>query len=75
MAFAGTWKCAGFGGNDIVVSVDDERSFVGFGPKPTETCAYRKTFCALQYRPFPGRMAAQERQALCRHRALAGGDG
>lgn len=43
-AFAGTWKCAGFKGNDIVVSVDDDRSFVGFGPKATETCAYTKTF-------------------------------
>ncbi|MFO1132041.1 MAG: hypothetical protein U1E16_08535 [Hyphomicrobiales bacterium] len=44
MTFAGTWKCAGFGGNDIAVSIDDERSHVGFGPKPTETCAYAKTF-------------------------------
>lgn len=44
MAFAGSWKCAGFGGNDIVVSVDDDRSFVGFGPKPKDSCAYRKTF-------------------------------
>jgi hypothetical protein len=44
MTFAGSWKCAGFGGNDILVSVDDERSFVGFGPAPKETCAYAKTF-------------------------------
>lgn len=44
MTFAGSWKCAGFGGNDIVVSVDDDRSFVGFGPAATETCSYRKTF-------------------------------
>ena len=44
MVFAGSWKCAGFGGNDIVVSLDDERSYVGFGPRPTETCAFRKTF-------------------------------
>ena len=27
-----------------MVSVDDDRSFVGFGPKATETCAYAKTF-------------------------------
>lgn len=44
MTFAGSWKCAGFGGNDIVVSVDDDRSFVGFGPAATGTCSYRKTF-------------------------------
>ena len=44
MAFAGTWTCAGFMGNDIVVSADDDRSFVGLGAKPTETCGYRKTF-------------------------------
>jgi hypothetical protein len=44
MAFAGTWRCAGFRGNDIVVSLDDDRAHVGFGPRATETCAYRKTF-------------------------------
>lgn len=44
MAFAGSWKCAGFGGNDIVVSVDDDRSFVGFGPKAKDSCAFAKTF-------------------------------
>jgi hypothetical protein len=44
MTFAGTWKCAGFKGNDIVVSVDDERSFVGLGPAAKETCSYAKTF-------------------------------
>ena len=44
MTFAGSWKCAGFKGNDIVVSVDDERSYVGLGPNPKESCAYAKTF-------------------------------
>ena len=44
MAFAGSWKCAGFDGNDILVSVDDERSYVGLGPRPKETCAHAKTF-------------------------------
>lgn len=44
MTFAGTWRCAGFGGKDIVVSVDDDRAFVGFGPDARQSCAYRKTF-------------------------------
>ena len=44
MTFAGTWTCAGFKGNDIVVSVDDDRSFVGLGPNPKDSCAYAKTF-------------------------------
>lgn len=44
MAFAGTWKCAGFKGNDMVVSADDDRSYVGFGANAQATCAYRKTF-------------------------------
>lgn len=44
MAFAGTWRCAGFQGNDIVVSVDDDRSYVGFGPRPKDSCAYARTF-------------------------------
>lgn len=44
MAFAGTWTCAGFKGHDIVVSVDDDRAFVGFGPKASETCAHARTF-------------------------------
>ena len=44
MTFAGTWKCAGFKGNDIVVSVDDDRSFVGLGPAAKASCSYAKTF-------------------------------
>ncbi len=42
--FAGTWKCKGLKGNDIAISVVDERSYVGLGPQPTGTCAFRRTF-------------------------------
>jgi hypothetical protein len=43
-AFAGTWKCPGFKGIDIVLSSGDDRDFVGFGRNAKTTCAIRKTF-------------------------------
>ena len=40
----GSWACPGFKGATVLVSEGDDRNFVGFGPKPEETCAYRRTF-------------------------------
>ena len=31
-------------GYDIAIAVDDERNQVGFGRRPTHSCAFRKTF-------------------------------
>jgi hypothetical protein len=42
--FAGTWSCPGYKGTEVLVSVSDDRSFVGFGPAPAETCSFAKTF-------------------------------
>jgi hypothetical protein len=42
--FAGSWSCPGRGNNRMLVSVSDDRSFVGFGRDPASSCAYRKTF-------------------------------
>ena len=78
MAFAGTWKCAGFGGNDIVVSVDDERSYVGFGPSPTETCSYAKTFSRFNQALSPVEWRLQGGKpvaAIQRWRVAKGDDG
>jgi hypothetical protein len=44
MVFAGTWKCKGIKGIDFVISEGDERAYVGFGRRPTHSCAMRKTF-------------------------------
>lgn len=42
--FAGAWSCPGHGGLRMMVAVSDDRSFVGFGKRPAETCAYGRTF-------------------------------
>lgn len=42
--FAGTWKCKGYKGHDIAISVSDERTRLGFGPHAPGTCAYLRTF-------------------------------
>ncbi|WP_421693827.1 hypothetical protein [Aestuariivirga sp.] len=42
--FAGSWECPGYKGAKLQISVSDDRSFVGFGPSPGSTCAFRKTF-------------------------------
>jgi len=42
--YAGSWSCPGRGDIKMVVSVSDDRSFVGFGRKPAETCAFARTF-------------------------------
>jgi hypothetical protein len=42
--FAGTWECPGHKGLKILVSDMDERSYVGFGARPAETCAFSRTF-------------------------------
>lgn len=41
---AGTWSCPGGAGQDILVTLWDEHSYVGFGPGAGETCAYARTF-------------------------------
>ena len=42
--YAGAWSCPGRGEIKMQVAVSDDRSFVGFGRKPAESCAYSKTF-------------------------------
>ncbi len=42
--YAGTWKCPGVKGIDVVLASSDERDHVGFGRQAAETCAFRKTF-------------------------------
>lgn len=41
---AGSWSCPGLGNIKMLVAVSDDRSFLGFGRKPAESCAYAKTF-------------------------------
>lgn len=38
------WACPGHAGNTVLQAVDDDRSFVGFGAKARESCAFRTTF-------------------------------
>jgi hypothetical protein len=42
--YAGSWSCPGRGDIKMMVGVSDDRSFVGFGRKPAESCAYARTF-------------------------------
>jgi hypothetical protein len=42
--FAGTWECPGYKGAKVLVSEMDERSYVGFGRKAADTCAFSRTF-------------------------------
>ena len=42
--YAGTWKCPGQLGVDILYSSADERDYVGFGKQAAQTCAFKKTF-------------------------------
>jgi hypothetical protein len=47
MTFAGSWSCPGQGAVKMLVSISDDRSFVGFGRYPARSCAYAKTFFGL----------------------------
>jgi hypothetical protein len=42
--YAGTWKCPGFKGMDVVIASSDDRDYVGFGPNAAQTCSFKKTF-------------------------------
>lgn len=42
--YAGTWRCPGLNGIDIIVASSDDRDFVGFGARGAESCAFKKTF-------------------------------
>ena len=42
--YAGTWRCPGGKFPDIIYSSADDRDFVGFGKRGSETCAFKKTF-------------------------------
>jgi hypothetical protein len=42
--FAGTWECPGYKGAKVLVSEMDDRTYVGFGRKPAESCAFSRTF-------------------------------
>jgi hypothetical protein len=41
---AGTWRCPGYKGIDVIQSNADERSYVGFGKNGAQHCAFKKTF-------------------------------
>ena len=41
------WACPGYAGNIVLHAVDDDRSFVGFGNRARESCAFRTTFTAF----------------------------
>jgi hypothetical protein len=78
MTFAGSWSCPGQGGVRMLVSISDDRSFVGFGRYPAKSCAYRRTFFGLntalspvEWRMKRGRPIA----AIQRWRVVAGEDG
>ncbi len=45
--YAGTWRCPGHKGIDIVIASSDDRDYVGFGKDGGETCAFKKTFNAF----------------------------
>jgi hypothetical protein len=47
MTFAGSWSCPGKDGVKMLVSISDDRSFVGFGRYPAKSCAYQRTFFGL----------------------------
>ncbi len=42
--YAGTWRCTGEAGLDIVIASGDDRDYVGFGAKAAQTCSFKKTF-------------------------------
>lgn len=43
----GRWECPGHDGAPFLVADGDDRSFVGFGERPEESCSYRRTFQAF----------------------------
>jgi hypothetical protein len=47
LTFAGSWSCPGLGAIRMLVSISDDRSFVGFGRDPAKSCAYARTFFGL----------------------------
>ena len=73
-----SWSCPGHGDMGVRQSVSDDRGFVGFGPSPESTCAYRKTFTPfntplspIEWRLRGGRAFA----AIERWRVVTGDDG
>ena len=42
--YAGTWRCKGLDGIDIIQASSDDRSFAGFGHGGGNNCAFLKTF-------------------------------
>jgi hypothetical protein len=42
--YAGTWRCQGLNGIDIIQSSADDRSFTAFGREAGNNCAFLKTF-------------------------------
>lgn len=42
--YAGTWRCKGLDGIDIIQASSDDRSFAGFGHDGGNNCAFLKTF-------------------------------
>lgn len=40
----GSWTCPGYDGASVLISDGDDRSFVGFGGRPEDTCSHRRTF-------------------------------
>jgi len=42
--YAGTWRCKGLDGIDIILSSADDRSFAAFGRDAGNNCSFQKTF-------------------------------
>ena len=42
--YAGTWRCKGLDGIDIIQASSDDRSYAGFGHDGGSNCAFLKTF-------------------------------
>lgn len=42
--YAGTWRCKGLDGIDIIQSSSDDRSFAAFGRDAGNNCSFQKTF-------------------------------
>jgi hypothetical protein len=42
--YAGTWKCEGYKGMDVVIASSDDRDYAGIGKNAAQTCAFKKTF-------------------------------
>jgi len=42
--YAGTWRCKGYKGIDVIQASSDDRSYVAFGRNGKDHCAFKKTF-------------------------------